>query len=691
MSEGTSGPAASWPSFALPQGTVVNGYHIEQVLGSGGFGITYLAHDLLKQRFAIKEYYPRQFGTRNGLSVVPASAEDVALFEECRERFLREAQALVLLGRAAGTSDGIVRVRTYFEINGTCFLVMDYIEGASLSTVMRREPMGLTAERVRSLLMQLLSSIRIVHRAGLMHRDIKPANIILRDDDRAVLIDFGSTRQAARSDTTTYTQIYSGGYAPPEQMLGLRQGEYSDIYAIGAVCYRAIGGTVVDAMTRQNAVAAGRADPQPPAEQIGAERYPRQLLAVIDAALAIDATQRPQNVDDMLATLGRGDADDDATIVARKHQSPATQPQRRRGAWGAAAGVGVLALVGAGYWVLRDHPTTPPAVTRQEVAAITPAPAAQRPITTPPSPLPQPRPPEADGAPPQATAMNEQPAAQIPVAPSPSPPAERPQREAIAVPPPPVQVPAATPLEIARAAARSVPCSVLNVAGDPDGMRVSGVAQAGQELDRLLADLGGADHYNDDITRIDRFACGPIAVVGDLVRDTWYNTKIPLAIQLDQRNLVSGARLVINVSAAQPALYIDLYQADGSVHHLLRPARSGATGKQLAGWIATPPPGQRLVVALGTAKPLDLDTRPETEKAADYLAALLPQLQNAAEQPTADLAIVTVHAAEPVAKAVQPHPSNLRSDKCANIVSRVQLGETLSDAELAALRTECRS
>src|SRR5258708_1911669 len=94
-------------------------------------------------------------------------------------------------------------------------------------------PPGTTINRYR--VEQVLARLVVVHQDGLMHRDIKPANIILRDDDRVVLIDFGSSRQATRSDATTYTQIYSGGYAPPEQMLGLRQGEYSDIYAIGAV------------------------------------------------------------------------------------------------------------------------------------------------------------------------------------------------------------------------------------------------------------------------------------------------------------------------------------------------------------------------------------------------------------------------------------------------------------------------
>src|SRR5262249_17285165 len=176
----------------------------------------------------------------------------------------------------------IVHVQTYFEAFGTCFLVMDYVEGTSLANVVRQEPVGLAPDRVRSLLTQLLSAVRIVHQAGLVHRDIKPANIILRENDRLVLIDFGATRQAAPTETSGYTQIYSGGYGPPEQMLGQRQGEFSDIYAIGAVCYRAIGGSVVNALARQNSLASGRPDPLAPAREIGAGRDPRPLLTLID-------------------------------------------------------------------------------------------------------------------------------------------------------------------------------------------------------------------------------------------------------------------------------------------------------------------------------------------------------------------------------------------------------------------------
>ena len=246
---------APWPSFALPSGTTVNGYRIERTLGSGGFGITYLATDLLGQQFAIKEYYPQQFATRRDMTVEPNTVENRELFDECKERFLREAHALVRLGGVAGAADGIVRVQTYFEAFGTGFLVMEYIAGESLAAVLLRDPGGLPPERVRSLLVQLLASVRIVHHAGLVHRDIKPANIILRENDRLVLIDFGATRHATPTDTTNFSRIYSGGYGPPEQMLGLRQGEFSDIYAIGAVCYRAIGGRVVNSLARQNSLA----------------------------------------------------------------------------------------------------------------------------------------------------------------------------------------------------------------------------------------------------------------------------------------------------------------------------------------------------------------------------------------------------------------------------------------------------
>lgn len=657
-----------WPSFALPHGTVVNGYRIERVLGSGGFGVTYLAFDLLQQRFAIKEYYPRQFATRQHMTVHPTTREDAKLFEECRERFLREAQALVHLGRVADASDGIVRVKTYFEALGTCFLVMDYVEGNNLAGVFRDEPGGLSPARVRSLLTQLLSSIRVVHRAGLVHRDIKPANVILREDDRLVLIDFGSTRQAMPSENTSFTQIYSGGYGPPEQMIGLRQGEFSDIYAIGAVCYRAIGGSVVDALARQNSLAAGRSDPQPSAVSIGAGRYPRSLLAAIDAALAVDPALRPQTADAMLELLGP-DQPVDMPSAGTAGRISRAAPRKRRGAWVATVGVGAVVLAGAAYFML-NRSVAPPAEPVSVSTEIAAAPDQSQVSST-------------------AT-----PAPALPTQPPP-------QQEAIAVPPPPQEpVPAPeppapavpSPFEQAVAGAKSLPCSVLRLTAERDGVRASGFAAAGQDLDRFLADLRNVGRVADDVTRVDRSACPVLATAAPVVRGTWNGVPPVLAVRLDQPNVAAGARVVIGVTATLAALYVDLYDGDGSVRHLLRPGPSGATGRRTAEWTAAPPPGARLIVAFAAATSLELGQRPEVEPAANYLDALRARLDGAKAPLAADLAMVIVRAAEPaVVKVPQLHSAPVRSQKCANIVSRAQLGETLSDAELAVLRTECRS
>ena len=130
-------------------------------------------------------------------------------------------------------------------------MVMEYLEGDSLQRILRRSPAGLPATELSALLDGLLAGVQLVHAAGLMHRDIKPANIIIRPDGRPVLIDFGSTRDAAATgNTITFTQIFSPGYAPIEQVLGRRQGAYSD-----PLCARCGG------LRRHRRQGGGRADP----------------------------------------------------------------------------------------------------------------------------------------------------------------------------------------------------------------------------------------------------------------------------------------------------------------------------------------------------------------------------------------------------------------------------------------------
>ena len=612
MSETAKPPSASWPKYALPFGTPINGYRIERVLGSGGFGVTYLARDLLGQPFAIKEYFPRQFSVREEMTVVAASAHDTPLFEECRDRFLREAQALVLLGKRARSEDGIVHVQTYFEAHGTCFMVMDFVEGMSLATVLQTAPGGLAAERVDELLVRLLSSLRAVHQAGLMHRDIKPANIILTESGLPVLIDFGSSREASSDLNTAYTQIYSGGYAPPEQMLGLPQGEYSDIYAIGAVCYQAIGGKVVDALLRQNTVSAGRPDPLSPAAKVGAGRYPAVLLAAIDAALQVEPAARPKNVDAMLALMRPDAAEDGLTVVLPSRAvpppsepAPAVPTKSRRGLYWA-SGAGALALAGIGAFVLWKP--APPAAVVPPVAPAT----------------------VADTWDPSAAAPA--PAAPAAVQQSPANPASDAERQLDTVP----------VLQRANEAAEALPCSVLAVKQGANGLHVSGFAPAGPELDQLLAKLRDTGNPADKITRVDGSTCDVITTVAPFVRQAWDSVPRTFSVQPAEPEAALGERVRINIETALPAVIVDVYRADGTVHHLSHPVHSGAAGRMHTEWVTGGEPGARLIVATASETPLDLGARPAVEPATEYLETLRSRIYAATVAVTADVTTLTV-------------------------------------------------
>jgi serine/threonine protein kinase len=318
---------------ALAAGTVLNGYQILGVLGRGGFGITYRASDLLDQSFAIKEFFPRQFAMRSGHDVVVTSESDQAIFVDCRRRFLTEARLLSTLGRNGGTA-GVVQVATFFEANNTAYSVMELLAGETLDDVLGAG-VSLSPQVLFAMLRGILTPLARVHAAGFLHRDIKPSNILIRPDGQPVLIDFGSARDMRPTANTTYTQVYSGHYAPIEQMIhGAPQGPYSDIYSVGGVAYRAIGGKLVDARARQQATLSRARDPLVPAADIGRDRYPASLLLAIDRALAVSANERPQRVEEMLALLDNT-FDGEATILRSRPvesrvriSAPAARPTR---------------------------------------------------------------------------------------------------------------------------------------------------------------------------------------------------------------------------------------------------------------------------------------------------------------------------------------------------------------------------
>ena len=275
--------------LALPRGTRIRDFEFQRVLGHGGFGITYLGWNVtLDIPVAIKEYFPADLATRErNLSVVPQTDQAAPDFQWGLERFLDEARILARIQHPA-----IVRIHHFFEAHRTAYIVMDYVEGESLSAHLKRKG-KLSESELKGILEPLLSALEVVHGAEFLHRDIKPANIILRAKDGSpVLLDFGAARQAMGARSRSVTSIVTPGFAPIEQYsTRASQGAWTDIYALGGVCYRALTGEVpFDATDRM------RSDPLVPvAERCAGEASPA-FLGAIDAALGVDAQDRPQSI-----------------------------------------------------------------------------------------------------------------------------------------------------------------------------------------------------------------------------------------------------------------------------------------------------------------------------------------------------------------------------------------------------------
>ena len=292
-------------SNTLPVGYRLHQYRIEAVLGAGGFGITYKAvHEALQTRAAVKEYFPVEWSyrDRNDINVLantqgtlPTSeVGEEACYAWGLERFLNEARILAQVNHP-----GVVRVRDFFEGNGTAYIVMDYEDGEALSQLLQREK-TLPEERVRRLVDDVLPALKAVHDQGYLHRDLKPANLYLRSDNRTILIDFGAARQALGRRSKSVTSVFSPGYSPIEQYLvdGKGYGPWTDIYALGAVLYHCVTGAApIEAPARV------LDDPLRPAEEVAAGRYNPTLLRLIDRAMAVRPERRFQSIEQMRVAL----------------------------------------------------------------------------------------------------------------------------------------------------------------------------------------------------------------------------------------------------------------------------------------------------------------------------------------------------------------------------------------------------
>ena len=306
---------AQQPLNALPQGyRLSKRYILERVLGFDGFGITYQGFALLDKAVAIKEYLPSDIATRTpDHSVTPKASDVRGDFLWGLDRFLDEARTL-----ARFDHHHIIKVYRFFKAHGTAYIVMEYAEGEILSDYLERKG-TLSETELKEILYPLLDGLEVVHGADFLHRNIKPDNIILRDSDGSpVLLDFGAARQAigARSRRRS---LWTSRYAPIEQYEEQgHQGAWTDVYALGGVCYRALTG-----QAPHDATVRVRKDPLIPVSQQCAGQASQAFLLAIDKALQVDGGDRPQSVAAWRKALG-------ASVLAQARRQANLAGERER-------------------------------------------------------------------------------------------------------------------------------------------------------------------------------------------------------------------------------------------------------------------------------------------------------------------------------------------------------------------------
>ncbi|RZL94469.1 MAG: serine/threonine protein kinase [Variovorax sp.] len=423
-------PASS--EHALPTGTLIEGFRIEQVIGEGGFGIVYLAWDAaLERQVAIKEYMPFALASRADslFEVSVRSERSRETFEAGLKSFVNEARLLARFDHPA-----LLKVLRFWNGNRTAYMAMPYYEGPTLKAALAaRGASRPTESELREWLDPLLDALSVLHDAQCYHRDISPDNILLT---RAgpLLLDFGAARRVITDMTQALTAVLKPGFAPIEQYGGvMSQGPWTDLYALAGVVYYAITGRPPMA-----SVARVVEDGLKPLSITHAGQYSEEFLRAIDAALAIRPEARPQDVTRFRLlldaprspppppplppppALARAATPTPTPAAApgpaaqtEKAPSRAPAPRSRRGI---AAGLLAIAVASVGAWAWWGP--TPRTAATVQAPAPSPAPAA---VTATPAPVPVPPPAPASVPTPASAAPSVATATATATAPAPAP------------------------------------------------------------------------------------------------------------------------------------------------------------------------------------------------------------------------------------------------------------------------------
>ena len=312
----------------------MGGYRIVQKIGAGGFGIVYRAVSPTGQEVALKEYLPAALASRaHGDAPVVVERSNRALYRIGFRSFLEEGRALAQI-----VHPNVVSVLNFFQENETVYLVMNYLQGASLQqfivTSASLEHSKIFREStIRSVFEEVLRGLRVVHQHKMLHLDIKPGNILVTDDDRAVLIDFGAARDVLHQGGRFLQPMFTRGFSAPEMYRrGKPIGPWTDIYAIGACMFSCMKGCPPPD--------AAKADCRTNLDAMASELRGKYSLALIDLMLSCmqtDPQVRPHSVLSVQKVLSRPPQAVQAAGNAERYQatqffpvasSPLSKPPR---------------------------------------------------------------------------------------------------------------------------------------------------------------------------------------------------------------------------------------------------------------------------------------------------------------------------------------------------------------------------
>ena len=285
---------------ALPAGTVLREWRLEEVLGVGGFGIVYKGRGIyFDELVAIKEYFPSSISERDDDdTVVPIDSDAEEVHALGLKKFVEEAKLLWNLSTPT-RHPNIVSVRSLFEIHGTAYMVMDFEDGMALSKMLK-QGVKFNERSLWDIIRPVAEGLDRAHRVGVLHRDIKPPNILINDDGRPVLIDFGSARFEAAEATSTKVTFHTPPYAALEQYVKTYpQGPWTDIYALGVVLYECVTGQKPPEVLER--MHGGKDERLSDSKRTG---YSKKFLEAIDAAMTIRPQERPQSISQWLDMFG---------------------------------------------------------------------------------------------------------------------------------------------------------------------------------------------------------------------------------------------------------------------------------------------------------------------------------------------------------------------------------------------------